>query len=105
MSCCGNCHDYAAAESFFQLLKRERIKIYGTREEAVAIFLIASKCFITKSFGMVRAIRCYRQNMKTTIINGSEVFRLSVAIQVVDSRYTWLKFRLFRALCISMQKE
>ncbi len=32
----GNCHDSAVAESFFQLLKRERIKkkIYGTREEA-----------------------------------------------------------------------
>lgn len=31
-----NCHDSAVAESFFQLLKRERImkKIYGTREEA-----------------------------------------------------------------------
>lgn len=32
----GNCHDNAVAESFFQFLKRERIrrKIYGTREEA-----------------------------------------------------------------------
>lgn len=36
MSRCGNCHDNAVAESFFQLLKRERIKekIYGTRDEA-----------------------------------------------------------------------
>ncbi|EJK90231.1 hypothetical protein UUU_33510 [Klebsiella pneumoniae subsp. pneumoniae DSM 30104 = JCM 1662 = NBRC 14940] len=30
---------------------------------------------------MVQAIRCHRQNMKTSIINGSEVSRLSVAIQ------------------------
>ena len=32
----GNCHDNAVAESFFQLLKRERIKrkIYVTREHA-----------------------------------------------------------------------
>ncbi|MCO0649738.1 hypothetical protein NGF82_02210, partial [Klebsiella pneumoniae] len=30
--------------------------------------------------GMVLAIRCHRQNMKTSIINGSEVSRLSVAI-------------------------
>ena len=32
----GNCHDNAVAESFFQLLKRERIKrkIYSTREDA-----------------------------------------------------------------------
>ncbi|VCW99888.1 Putative transposase (identified by ISEscan HMM) [Escherichia coli] len=36
MSRRGNFHDNAVAESFFQLLKRERIKkkIYGTREEA-----------------------------------------------------------------------
>ncbi|WP_139125330.1 IS3 family transposase [Enterobacter sp. ku-bf2] len=36
MSRRGNCHDNAVAESFFQLLKRERIKkkFYGTREEA-----------------------------------------------------------------------
>ncbi len=33
MSRRGNCHDNAVAESFFQLLKRERIrrKIYATR--------------------------------------------------------------------------
>ena len=36
MSRRGNCHDNAVAESFFQLLKRERIKrkIYKTRELA-----------------------------------------------------------------------
>jgi putative transposase len=36
MSRRGNCHDNAVAESFFRLLKRERLKkkIYGTREEA-----------------------------------------------------------------------
>ncbi len=36
MSRPGNCHDNTVAESFFQLLKRERIKrkIYTTREEA-----------------------------------------------------------------------
>ncbi|EPX2831295.1 TPA: IS3 family transposase [Klebsiella variicola subsp. variicola] len=40
MSRRGNCHDNAVAESFFQLLKRERIKkkIYGTREEARSDF-------------------------------------------------------------------
>jgi putative transposase len=38
MSRRGNCHDNAVAESFFQLLKRERIKrkIYTTRERARA---------------------------------------------------------------------
>ena len=36
MSRRGNCHDNAVAESFFQLLKRERVrrKIYNNREEA-----------------------------------------------------------------------
>jgi len=36
MSRRGNCHDNAVAESFFQLLKRERIKrkIYSNRAEA-----------------------------------------------------------------------
>ena len=38
MSRRGNCHDNAVAESFFQLLKRERIKrkIYATRNDARA---------------------------------------------------------------------
>jgi len=38
MSRRGNCHDNAVAESFFQLLKRERIKkrIYKNREDAKA---------------------------------------------------------------------
>ncbi len=62
MSRRGNCHDNAVAESFFQLF--------------------TSKCFITVSVGMVPAIRCHRQNMKTSIINGSEVSKLSVAIHV-----------------------
>ena len=36
MSRRGNCHDNAVEESFFQLLKRQRIRreTYGTREEA-----------------------------------------------------------------------
>lgn len=36
MSRRGNCHDNAVAESFFQLLKRERVRrrIYATRDEA-----------------------------------------------------------------------
>jgi putative transposase len=38
MSRRGNCHDNAVAESFFQLLKRERIKrqVYATRDKARA---------------------------------------------------------------------
>jgi len=35
---CGNCHDNAVAGSFFQLLKRERIRqhIYAIRDQARA---------------------------------------------------------------------
>ena len=38
MSRRGNCHDNAVAESFFQLLKRKRIrrKVYLTRDEGKA---------------------------------------------------------------------
>lgn len=41
-----------------------------------------TKCFITVSVGMVRAIRCHRQNMKTDITDDSKVSRLSVATQI-----------------------
>ena len=47
MSRRGNCHDNAVAESFFQLLKRERIKkkIYGTREEAARGDILITSMF------------------------------------------------------------
>jgi putative transposase len=51
MSRRGNCHDNAVAESFFQLLKRERIKrkIYSTRESArVDIFNYIEMFYNTK---------------------------------------------------------
>lgn len=82
MSRRGNCHDNAIAESFFQLLKRGRIKKRSTElgKKPAAIFLITSKCFITVNVGMVLAIRCNRKNMKISIINGSEASRLPVAI-------------------------
>ena len=43
MSRRGNCHDNAVAESFFQLLKRERIrrKTYADREEARQVHIPA----------------------------------------------------------------
>ena len=86
MSRRGNCHDNAVAESFFQLLKRERIKkrIYGTRDEARNDIFDHIEMFYTVSVGMVRASRCHRLNMKAYIINGSEVSGLSVAIQSVE---------------------
>src|SRR5690606_39151430 len=48
MSRRGNCHDNAVAESFFQLLKRERIRrrIYATRDEAKAdVFNYIEMCY------------------------------------------------------------
>ncbi|PXV56798.1 UNVERIFIED_ORG: integrase-like protein [Aeromonas veronii] len=63
----GNCHNNAVAESFFQLLKRERIKrrIYATRDEArcdvqCSICLIISRCFTTQSAVMVQMMGCRR---------------------------------------------
>ncbi|QMA46692.1 type VI secretion system tube protein Hcp [Citrobacter freundii] len=44
------------------------------------MFLITSKCFITVDVDMAQVIRCHRLNMKTSIINGSKVSKLSVAI-------------------------
>ena len=60
MSRRGNCHDNAVAESFFQLLKRERIKrhVYATRDEAWLKSLITSKCFTTHGVGIVSMISC-----------------------------------------------
>ncbi|MCK6942110.1 hypothetical protein L8Q45_15715, partial [Enterobacter roggenkampii] len=43
---------------------------------------------------MVRASRCHRLNMKTYIINGSEVSRLSVAIQGAFSWAAEYTYRL-----------
>lgn len=105
MSRRGNCHDNAVVESFLQLLKRERIKKSSTErgKKPAAISLVTSKCFITVSVGMVRAIRCHRQNMKTSIINDSEVSRLSVAILHADFsgctknhevKYSWKLFNI-----------
>lgn len=49
MSRRGNCHDNAVAESFFQLLKRERIRRKPTRHvtKPGVIFSITSRCSIT----------------------------------------------------------
>lgn len=40
------------------------------------------ECFITVSVDIVLALRCHRQNMKTNIINDSEVSGLPLAIHV-----------------------
>ncbi|SET66149.1 IS3 family transposase, partial [Thalassotalea agarivorans] len=47
MSRKGNCHDNAVAESFFSLLKKDRVKrkIYKTRDEARAEIFDYIECF------------------------------------------------------------
>ncbi len=88
MSRRGNCHDNAVAESFFQLLKRERIKkkIYGTREEARSDIFDYIEMFYNSKRRHGSSVRCHQRNMKNNIINDSEVSRLSVAIQTDDVR-------------------
>jgi hypothetical protein len=51
----------AVAESFFQLLKRERIKrhVYATRNEARLKSLITSKYFTTHGDSMVLMTSCH----------------------------------------------
>ena len=84
MSRRGNCHDNVVAESFSQLLKRERIqkKMYGMQEEA--------RSDIFKYNEMSYNCRCWHgssdQMLPTeyeiNFLNGSEGARLSVAILV-----------------------
>ncbi|EGU43459.1 transposase InsF for insertion sequence IS3A/B/C/D/E/fA [Vibrio scophthalmi LMG 19158] len=47
MSLKGNCHDNAVAESFFSLLKKDRVKrrIYKTRDEARSEIFEYIECF------------------------------------------------------------
>src|SRR5690606_13208502 len=68
MSRKGNCHDNAVAESFFQLLKRERIrkKIYASREAPGN--LITSSCFTIRFSGMGTIKTRRRSNLKRTIL-------------------------------------
>jgi putative transposase len=84
MSRRGNCHDNAVAESFFQLLKRERIKrrIYPTRDEAAATYLIISRCFTTQSGAMVPMMGCRRWSLKSSSIFNNRVSRKPGAIQL-----------------------
>ena len=62
MSRRGNCHDNAVAESFFQLLKRERIKrkIHTTQEDAHTDVYGYIEMFTTKNVVMVSKISCHR---------------------------------------------
>lgn len=58
----GNCYDNALAESFFQILKRERIrrKIYSGRKEARRDIFITSNPSTTRNAAMVTLLAWLR---------------------------------------------
>ena len=66
MSRRGNCYDNAVAESFFQLLKRERIKrkTYKDREAARLDIFDYIKCSIIQSVVMAIMMTCHRSNLR-----------------------------------------
>ena len=89
MSRRGNCHDNAVTESFFQLLKRERIrrKTYGTREKSEVMCPITLRCFITPSDGTA-ALCSYRQwSLKSAISRAWRVSRKTGAIHTYGVLY------------------
>lgn len=77
MSRRGNCHDNAVAESFFQLLKRERIrrKTRPDREAARRDCSIASRCSTTPSAATATTIGSRRSSSNGSISTRSQVSR------------------------------
>jgi hypothetical protein len=84
MSRRGNCHDNAVAESFFQLLKRERIrrKTYGTRDQARQDVLT---CSTIRSGGTASATTCRRLSTMNSIFSACRVPGKLVAIHIAPT--------------------
>jgi putative transposase len=70
MSRRGNCWDNAVAESFFSLMKRERIRgrIYPTRHEARADIFDYIELFITREGVTETTMGYHPYNMKSSIM-------------------------------------
>ena len=83
MSRRGNCYDNAVVESFFQLLKRERIrrKTYRDREAARRMSSITSRCSTTRSAVTLMQTAFLRYSSKNSISTGSKVSTKAGAIQ------------------------
>src|SRR6188474_1631201 len=81
----GNCHDNAVAESFFQLLKRERIRrrTYATVSKHGKMCSIISKCFTTQSGDTAITTACLQSSSKNSISTSSKVSSKTGAIQRV----------------------
>ena len=62
MSRRGNCHDNAVAESFFQLLKRERIRRKSIAPGRMLALMCSttSRCFTTQNADTVSTTSCHR---------------------------------------------
>jgi len=85
--------------------KENKSTEYGKKH--AAMFWITWKCFITVNIGMVRVIIYRLRNMKSNIINRSEVSRLSVVIQPFSPTFfttslNWVKDRSFMSCGISL---
>ena len=88
MSRRGNCHDNTCAESFFVLLKRERIRrrIYKSKEQRAKrkvkeIYLIILSCFIIQLDVMEIRVTCRQWRMKRTIFLNNLMSRKLEAIK------------------------
>ena len=77
-----NCHDNACAESFFGLLKRERIRreIYRSREEGKANILNYIELLYNPTRVMEIIITCRQWNIKRTIFETTQLSRKFGAI-------------------------
>ena len=70
MSRRGNCHDNAVAESFFQLLKRERIKrhIYASRDNARTDVVDYIEGKLPKYIADLHVERLVNNNAKSSLV-------------------------------------
>jgi transposase InsO family protein len=73
----GNCHDNACAESFFSLLKKERIRrrTHPTRELQNPMCSIILNYFAIQHDAMEITVTCHPWSLKITILGTKQVFR------------------------------
>jgi transposase InsO family protein len=87
MSRRGNCHDNAVAESFFQLLKWERIRrrIYADCEEARCDVFNYIETFYDRNAATATLAAFLRYSSNNSLLTGSGVSRSTRAIHSESS--------------------
>ena len=87
MSRRGNCHDNAVAETFFQLLKRERArrKVYATRMRLGRTSSTTSRCSTIRNGATASMNDCLQSSLKNGISYGCRVSREPVAIHTASA--------------------